>query len=613
MKRLLILLLGIAVSVSPVNAQDYVYLIDRDAQSELKKNVENLLSDYIESHSLAQIKKRNQLSSCVEQTICLAPNNYIQNISNGKVGYREENVLLRTKTNFKQHLLEQATGGSASKVDYLTSDMELILKKVKADYIAVSLEGAECEIQTGYLGNLMLKKDRDELLQKIGEIVISEQDKARKNNLDSYYAAVAEMKKGSTGPISVQKKEKKYSGKIPFNEYLQGGDVDTELDELLIFDVNSFNTAIKEETEKIKNLYGERRLNFYKAKREGKGDNAVERLLTMQADTFGIWKIGSEWRYINLRTGEAIWPYIDLKNLGYSDNNISIKKFFESISYLKNVGSVSNMNYDGTYSLGELLNPKYYKPEYPQKLCESLVGEKIYLLEYNMYDEIAKVETYGSGNYITGYKIITKAGKELRQPYEVQYKTVSVKWYEQLQKYIGKKVIAVDKGYFVYQDDLKEYDIWTVDRIELKDYGKDSELLMYLSNGQKTLEVDAMFGCMLLTHDFDFSKDNGYKGNPHVILSYDYVKAHAPYLTKEQKKLRDTYSKQLGETIANGIVDGFTEGKYKSLSLSQFKKAEPKAKQVKYEVKNGKAVRVYHIKGYEVIYVNNQCTSVTKL
>jgi len=64
--------------------------------------------------------------------------------------------------------------------------------------------------------------------------------------------------------------------------------------------------------------------------------------------------------------------------------------------------------------LGELLNPKYYKPEYPQKLCESLVGEKIYLLEYNMYDEIAKVETYGSGNNITGYKIITKSGKELR-------------------------------------------------------------------------------------------------------------------------------------------------------------------------------------------------------
>ena len=248
----------------------------------------------------------------------------------------------------------------------------------------------------------------------------------------------------------------------------------------MIFDVNSFKKAVNEETEKIKNLYGEKRLNFYKAKREGKGENVVERLLTMQADTFGIWENGSEWRYINLRTGEAIWPYIDLKNLGYSDNNISIKKFFESISYLKNIGSVSNMNYDGTYSLGELLNPKYYKPEYPQKLCESLVGEKIYLLEYNMYDEIAKVETYGSGNNITGYKIFTKSGKELRQPYEVQYKTVSVKWYEQLQKYIGKKVIVVEKGYFVYQDDLKEYDIWTVDRIELKDYGKDSELLIYL-------------------------------------------------------------------------------------------------------------------------------------
>ena len=121
-----------------------------------------------------------------------------------------------------------------------------------------------------------------------------------------------------------------------------------------------------------------------------------------------------------------------------------------------------------------------------------------------------------------------------------------------------------------------------------------------------------MLGCMMLTHDYDFSKDNGYKGNPHVILSYDYVKANAPYLTKEQKEFRDAYSKQLGETIANGIVDGFNEGKYKSMSLSQFRKAEPKTKQVKYEIKNGKAVRVYHIKDYEVIYINNQCTSVTK-
>ena len=64
-----------------------------------------------------------------------------------------------------------------------------------------------------------------------------------------------------------------------------------------------------------------------------------------------------------------------------------------------------------------------------------------------------------------------------------------MKWYEQLQKYIGKKVIVVEKGYIVYQDDLKGYDIWKVDRIELKDQGKDSELLMYPSNGQRTLEV----------------------------------------------------------------------------------------------------------------------------
>ena len=408
-KKLLILLLGIAASVSSVKAQDYVYLIDRDTQSELEKNVENLLGEYLESHNLAQKKKLNQLSSCVEQTICLAPND----LNNGKVGYREKYVLLRTKSNFTQRLLEKGTG-SVSKAGYVMSDMELILKKVKGDYVAVTLEGAEYEIQTGYLGNLMLKKDRDELLLKIENAVLSEQDKARKNNLDSYYAAVAQMKNGTTGPISVQKKEKKYSGKVPFNEYLRGGVVDTELDELLIFDVNSFKKAVNEETEKIKNLYGERKLNFYKAKKEGKGENAVERLLTMQADTFGIWKDGSGWRYINLRTGEAIWPNLDLKDLGYSDNNISIKKFFESISYLKNVGTISRTDYDGTYSLGELLNPKYYKPEYPQKLCESLVGEKIYLLEYNMYGEIAKVETYGSGNNITGYKIITKSGKELR-------------------------------------------------------------------------------------------------------------------------------------------------------------------------------------------------------
>ena len=203
-KLLLILLLGIGASVSSVKAQDYVYLINRDAQGELKKNVENLLSDYIESHNLAQIKKTNQLSSCIEQTICLAPNNYIRDISNGKVGYREDNVLLRTKTNFKQRLLEQATG-SATKVDYVTSEMELVLKKVKGDYVAVTLEGTEYEIQTGYLGNLMLKKDRDVLLLKIEDTILSEQVKARKSNLDSYYTAVAQMKNGSTGPISVKK------------------------------------------------------------------------------------------------------------------------------------------------------------------------------------------------------------------------------------------------------------------------------------------------------------------------------------------------------------------------------------------------------------------------
>lgn len=160
-KKLLILLLGIAASVSSVKAQDYVYLIDRDTQSELEKNVENLLGEYLESHNLAQKKKLNQLSSCVEQTICLAPND----LNNGKVGYREKYVLLRTKSNFTQRLLEKGTG-SVSKAGYVMSDMELILKKVKGDYVAVTLEGAEYEIQTGYLGNLMLKKDRDELLSK---------------------------------------------------------------------------------------------------------------------------------------------------------------------------------------------------------------------------------------------------------------------------------------------------------------------------------------------------------------------------------------------------------------------------------------------------------------
>lgn len=611
-KLLLILLLGIVANVSSVKAQDYVYLIDRDAQSELKKKIENLLRDYIDNRNLAEIEKQNQLSSCVEQAICLAPNNYMRDISNGKVGYKEDNVMLRTKTNFKQRLLERTTG-SRSKVDYITSDMELIIKKVKVDYVAVTFEGTEYEIQTYYLRHLMLKKDRDELLQKIGEVVLAEQTKARKNNLESYYASVAQMKNGSPGPISVKKKEKKYSGKVPFNEYLRGGDVDTELDELLIFDVNSFQKVVNEETEKIKNLYGERKLNFYKAQSKEEGSYVVERLLNMQADTFGIWKNGSEWRYINLRTGEAIWPYIDLKNLGYGDNNISIKKFFESISYLKNIGSISRMAYDGTYSLGELLAPEYYKPEYPQLLCESLVGEKIYLLKYNMYDEIAKVETYGGGSYISGYKIITRSGKELRQPSEVRYETVSVKWYEQLQKFVGKKVIVLKKGPWIYQDDLADYDQWTVNNIEVKPYDKDSELHIYLSCGQKKMELDAMLCCMLLTHEFDFNNNNYEKLVTTTILSYDFVKAHAPYLTKEQKQLRDQYSNFVGETIAETIVDGVNEGKYKAMTLHQFRKAEPKAKQIKYEVKNGKATRVYHVKGYEIIFINDRCTSVTKI
>lgn len=580
-----ILFAGIFANLQTVMAQSETAESDWAAQIELRDKMTDFINDFRDEHNLYNLKSQNKLSTIFGQVVCLAPKGYDLDIQSR----------IRYSTDFTMN----AKSGNSRKV---TSDMELTIKKVKGFYATVIYDEAEYQIATGTLSDLMLKKDRDELLKQVDDLVAAAKKKrndvkrkAAEERLNSYYAAIAKMKSGSpSGPIAVKVKVKprEYNGKTRFKNFYknnQYSDFSSFLDEKFVVD----ESTIDDKYLKIKESAQERKLK----KQVGIPDY-------MKADTFGIWRNEEkkQWDFINLRTGETL------------SVDAYVKWGMESVSYLKNFANTKPFLYDGKYSIQELLNPELYRAEHPEKLCEGLFGEKIYLLSKNDYDEISSVAYSGKG-----YKVTTKSNGVISNINDI----ISVKWYEELQKYVGKKVIPAGiyngKGHKLYQEDLPSYDIWTVDKIEVET--KDNlgtRLYMTCSKDGKTAIADAIGCCLMLTHDIDFVNGKSYSPGPStgfggscapIILSYEYVKNNAPHMSEESKAMLKSFGNYVGKAM-DEATDIFV---YQNMTLSQFRKAEPKAKQVKYEVKNGKAVRVYHIKGYEVIYVNNQCTSVTKL
>ena len=149
---------------------------------------------------------------------------------------------------------------------------------------------------------------------------------------------------------------------------------------------------------------------------------------------------------------------------------------------MNNYAKVAPFNYDGTWSLQNLLHDYCPNTKYPQAVYEALGGEKSLCSEKDDYEEDEIVEI--STDLDNKPKIETKKNGVV----DID-RIVGVRWYEKLQAMVGKKVVMrPDDGMF-YKEDLPRMTVWTIDGIEAKKYNRSDgdrlELDMHLSNGDK--------------------------------------------------------------------------------------------------------------------------------
>ena len=433
---------------------------------------------------------------------------------------------------------------------------------------------------------------RDSIMQVLANMrqeaeknALEARNKEWKENLEKYNQAIAKFNQPQSGPIAMKAQERAYDGTIPFNEFLE-------------------TTSYGEEKRKKILTFLDETFSFHpKRVSEYKGNQ------TIINDTFGICidqlhkDYSQDVLFINLRTGEEY-------------TLTELKPFLESNTYLENLSQSPDFVYDGTYSINEVLDPLRFGDMNFERITDALVGEQVFVIETLQYDTIASVKkSVYRHNDLFSCMIKLKSGKEY-SPRGI----VSVKWYQQLQKFIGRQVLRVRtyNGFNVndiYQEDLPKLGSWTIEKIEA---GKDDRgrnglyVTIRKLNDRETLDWES---CTFLTHDIDFGREyEGVKYPNPLILSYDYMKANVvkmPEYVKQETQARKKYLEAvLSEALTNGVANGMLVG----MSITTFLRQCPNAKLVNSAVNaNGKVAKVYHVGSWEVVFVNGKCSSCTKL
>ena len=468
---------------------------------------------------------------------------------------------------------------------------------IKYLYMKVRRNDEEIKIPASDYDEFIRLSVRDSIMQALDNMrqeaennALEARNKEWKENLEKYHQAIAKFNQPQSGPIAIKAQERAYDGTMPFNEFLMKSNITgftyTSVQE-------KFSTFIDESFS-----FHPKRLPNYRGNQDIIGD------------TFGICideihkGYSKQVLFINLRTGEE-YLIEDMKS------------YLESNSYLKIIAQVPDFVYDGTYSINEVLDPLRFGDENSEKICDALVGEQVFILETLQYDTIASVKKWVSSyNDDVSYTLRLGGGKEY-SPRGV----VSVKWYQQLQKFIGHQVLRVRTQHpkfnvnDIYLEDLPKLGPWTIEKIEA---GKDerglSGLYVTIRKGNDVETVD-WSSCILLTHDIDFEREyEGVKYPNPLILSYDYMKANVvkmPEYVKQEEKARQKYLEAaLTDALTNGVANGVMVG----MSISTFLRNYPKAKLINSTVNSkGKVAKVYHTGSWEVVFVNGKCTSCTKL
>jgi len=496
---------------------------------------------------------------------------------------------------------------SASSTDVYTKNDRPKVVKAKKDELTVELSGEKKKISQSYFKNFMLVSDAEELIatilqedkqRKVDEenARIAAKEKAArekaeaeaaalKKNLQQYYDNLKLMPKAVEGPITVVVPERAYSGATAYWKFGRkyGDELNTYRDEKFVLSPHRFPILYERFKERIES--GSKSLEA----------EYVAKLSTLQKDTFGIF---SAYDFIDLRTGEV-----------FRDKNL-ISGLWESVNYLNLLKEVPAKPYDGTKSLQVVL--KDANVPYHEKVIESLIGEKVFLLDKLEYDEIVAIEERNSYGDCTLY---------LKNNGKIEYwneNVISVKWYEQLQKFVGKKIINNrELTYFGYnrfwREDLSRREYYTVEKFEVE--GKRFSMLAVRNDGRKET-FNAVESCGLLACSINVDQEWNKKQSTQKCLwdknsffSYDDVVATTPRKPANVKK-------QEAEDLARSKSESAKRAKLREhriigMSLGDFEREWPNASLVNTTISGGIVIKVYRLYDYQIVFRNGWCVSQT--
>lgn len=442
----------------------------------------------------------------------------------------------------------------------------LVVSKVNGDKITVSYDGEKYDIENKSLRNFMLadalsaeqnaateRKVREEQQR------IADEQSTIQANLSGYYQDLTKFKQdqGSQGPIAVEKNERAYDAAKPF----------------MLFYKNASQPQLA-------TIFDETFVKYPQT--------------TEPADTFGLYRINEQTSFslINLRTGE----------LAKIDG-------VESIQYLANLAnSTETFTYDGKQSIRDYLfnTPATMK----QKVCDALIGEQVMTLTDTKYHTIQSVDMLPNNKYRVNFE---DGENFVVGSYDTQ--CVSVRWYENLNTLAGKKVVFIrdvpilnnNLSNNIYQETLSCYEIYTMEKLEVKKDGNKHVLRLLLDekeiiNGEERQKgIDPWDNkCRLL--EAPILKDVDYDYSGYVL--YDYVKQNVPSMPasmRQKWQQKNAESKKAAATY-------FGAGMMKGMDLAAYQKAFSDARLIKSGVTNGKPYKIYQAKGIEAVFIGGKCT-----
>lgn len=521
-----------------------------------------------------------------------------------EVGEKTINKMANIKLLVGQEICLRPDYGRQSKVgnQYIRVDEAIMVVKAKSSELTVMRNDEKLVIPKTQFEKFMLVSDRDEMAHAIEAQLQAEKEAAERAkreaeqaaqqaNLNAYYENLKNMPSMDDGPIVIDTK-RAYDGTFPYwKKLFSDKEIETFLDEKFVINPKTFRKAYASN----KN-------------RNNEALTQLEKLSTMQKDTFGIFPNGM----INLRTGDVFKTYIHI------EGGISWKRIWESVTYLENLKSLPPVEYDGTECLTSVLGD--FDRAYRDRYINALIGERVFLLDEQKYDIITDIEEDFSNNGLVYFK-----NHEPLKEWQWKEKCISVKWYEQLQKKVGKKVVMSSKiRYYgqnnintTWREDLADLETETIERLEIKD----GRFLIHLVG--KEFPVDALRDCKLLAYpinveeEWKLEKMMGLSrlNNGQSYLDFDVVLATTPKKPSSVKKQETEIDAWLKDNSKK--YDELRNHQYIGTSLNSFLDKWPHAKLVNTTVNGGTKIEIYHLQDYmfdyQIIFRNGKCISQTKL